>query len=122
MLDDKAARRDQAGDFGITKLAQKAPHAAVNRLLPQILAPLKTVADQCAGDSLILRRNVQSDETAFPVTCDLDRQFVAARLEPIQDRTYFLHFEADDVAAQFIRRSPDPFAMRLIGHRDLRIA
>jgi len=58
MLDEERARRDEAGDFSVAKLAQKANDIAVDRLGPDALAGIEVTADECGVDACVQRSGV----------------------------------------------------------------
>ena len=72
-LHDQGAWRDHAGEFRVAEFPQQAPNVAIDRLLPDILARLKIAADQRGLDARVEASRIESQQTAFAVTRDADR-------------------------------------------------
>src|SRR5208282_494582 len=68
---------------------------------------------------------VKRDEPAFAITGYADRHGsppLIACCEPIHGGEDLLHFVADDMAANLVRHSIDPFTVRLVRHANARDA
>src|SRR5437667_9027058 len=123
MLDNQAARRDQAGNLSVAELLQEPEHISIHRFFPDPLARTKIPAHQRCRDPRIEGGAVDGYQPAFTVTGDTDWQAARAldgfrpRLieKPIDGSQYLLHLITNDVPAHFISLPVNPFTMRLVG-------
>ena len=127
VLNEQCPRVNETGQLGIAELAEQAEEIAINGLLPEPLPGIEIAADQRRRDAGVQGRRMQRDEAAFRMTGNGDRSLAGAglrvpQLEPVHERERLLHLEADHGPAQHERLPVNPFAMRLVGEPDARVA
>ncbi len=123
VFDQESTRAYQRSDLRVAEFAEQPPHVSIQRFFPGPRSLGKVAADQAGIDASIDGRRVQRHQPAFAIAGDADLGARRAMpLKPIDRGQHLLHFVADDVPAKLAGLPIDPLAMRLIGHRHLRIA
>ena len=95
---------DEAGDLGVAKFRQQAPHVAVDRFLPDALAFLEVAANDGRGDAPVESCRVERQQAALPVADHSDRSlvFAVAGFKQVDGAEDFLYLVADKVAAKLV--------------------